>query len=315
MGELVGSPTERVLRLAAFVDERRDELTLSRITAAVPGYPECDRDHAGDIVKGARGWEAARRAVRRDVADLEAFFGIALTYDEATHRYQLEPSFFTPGERAALISACAIVDVQGVDRESSDAIGAAVDASSYDAIVWIDRRASMFQTARLERRRVQFSYRGRRRTIDPLAIGSRRNLWYVVGRDHDVDALRLFRLDRVDAEPPIELGANRDAFELPDDFDAPSALRLDPNDWGPDQPVEATIRVARHRVGAFQRDLGGVVIEHDVDHVVVAVTVRHRTSFRVRVTAFGDDAKLIGPAELVDDVVNWLRAMVEAGVG
>jgi predicted DNA-binding transcriptional regulator YafY len=64
---------------------------------------------------------------------------------------------------------------------------------------------------------------------------------------------------------------------------------------------------------AFQRDLGGVVVERNDDHAIVELSVRHRASFRVRVTAFGRDAVVLEPAELVDDIVGWLRATASGG--
>ncbi len=302
----MGSPTERVLMLAAYLRARpAADLTLGRITLAVPGYPDAVRDEHGDIVPKTPAWEAVRKMFQRDLRDLEAQLGIVLTYDEDAHRYHLEPPYFTDDERRALVSACATVDVEGVPSPAVGELGAAVDDQSRRAIIWIHRHVVMFQQARRDRSPVRFSYRSAIRTVDPYAVGLRRNQWYMVGHDHAAKALRQFRLDRIDPEPAIDVV---DAtFSIPDDFDAPSALRLDPNDWGSDPPVVARVRVAFARVPAFQRDLGGVVVERGDDHAIVEVAVRHRASFRIRVSAFGGDAVVLEPAKLVDDIVDWLR--------
>ncbi len=303
----MGSPTERVLRLAAFVRARpAADLTLGRMTLAVPGYPDADRDEHGDILPKTAGWEAVRKMFHRDLRDLEAQLGIVLTYDADSHRYCLEPPFFTDDERLALLSACATVDVEGMPEAPVGELGAAVDEQSRRAIVWVHRHVVTFQQARRDRVAVRFSYRSRLRTLDPYAVGLRRNQWYVVGHDRDAGALRQFRLDRIDAEPALETLLT--TFEIPDDFDALSALRLDPNDWGSDPHVIARVRVNGARLPAFQRDLGGVVVERGSDDAIVELSVRHRASFRVRVTAFGRDAVVLEPAELVDDIVGWLRA-------
>jgi predicted DNA-binding transcriptional regulator YafY len=308
----VGSPTERVLRLAAFVRARPSaDLTLGRMTLAVPGYPDAVRDEHGEILPKTAGWETVRKMLHRDLRDLEAQLGIVLTYDPERHRYNLEPPFFTDAERLALLSACATVDVEGMPSPAVGELGAAVDEQSRRAIVWVHRHVVTFQQSRRDRVAVRFSYRSKRRTLDPYAVGLRRNQWYVVGRDHEAGALRQFRLDRIDPEPALEVLET--AFAIPDDFDALSALRLDPNDWGSDPHAVARVKVSLARLPAFQRDLGGVVVERGDDAAIVELSVRHRASFRVRVTAFGGDAVLLEPTELVDDLVAWLRATASEG--
>jgi predicted DNA-binding transcriptional regulator YafY len=150
--------------------------------------------------------------------------------------------------------------------------------------------------------------------FDPYAVGVWRNRWYVVGCEHGTDGLRLFRLDRIEDRDgaPVRDAGGAEPFVVPDDFDAPSALRLDPNDWGTDPPLDARIRVENDRLPAFQAELGGRVIEQHDDNAVVEVAVRHRASFRVRLIAFEDAARLLDPSELVDDLTTWLRAVASS---
>jgi hypothetical protein len=56
-------------------------------------------------------------------------------------------------------------------------------------------------------------------------------------------------------------------------------------------------------------------VEQHPDDAVVVVTVRHRASFRVRLIAFGTDAMLLGPAELVEDLVAWLAPIARGATG
>ena len=50
----------------------------------------------------------------------------------------------------------------------------------------------------LDRTRVSFTYRdGRRRTLEPWGLTSSKGRWYVIGRDVDRDATRMFKLSRI----------------------------------------------------------------------------------------------------------------------
>jgi len=75
------SPTERILNLAAFLnDRRRAGVTLDEIARSVPGYRD-DADGT-DLVPQSPEWEAVRRKVRRDFASLQDDWGITVTYVE-----------------------------------------------------------------------------------------------------------------------------------------------------------------------------------------------------------------------------------------
>jgi predicted DNA-binding transcriptional regulator YafY len=76
-----------------------------------------------------------------------------------------------------------------------------------------------------ERRRVTLIYRGRgrpeplRRDVDPYALVHRWGWWYVVGYCLLRDALRTFRVDRIQA-----LTLRSETFDAPDDFDVHAYL-------------------------------------------------------------------------------------------
>ena len=77
---------------------------------------------------------------------------------------------------------------------------------------------------------VLFSYRGEERRVDPYGLLFRSGFWYLVGRDHVRQALRTFRVDRMDGRLVVGTPAS---FEIPVDFDAATAFPEEPWDNWP----------------------------------------------------------------------------------
>jgi proteasome accessory factor BC len=94
------------------------------------------------------------------------------------------------------------------------------------------------------------------RTVDPFALLLDRGRWYVIGRDHDRDAIRTFRVSRVRGEIRLATRRERD-FRLPAEFDV-DEYRGRP-DWQFGEPVgEARIEVAGDTAWWVERVYGRV---------------------------------------------------------
>lgn len=309
------SPAERILALAAYLDaHRRDPITLDDIARDVPGYREDadGSDPAPVLVKHSKEWEAVRKKLQRDLDDLGAQWGITVDYDDGEHHYRLAPPFFTAGERAALISAAAVVAVEGVHRGEPGAIGSKVDDRLARVIVSVHDLVDDFRDAIAGRTPVTFGHEGRVRVLEPWALGVWRNRWYVAGGDPDHgNDMRRFRLDRIDVSPSGHLATAGEpgSFTVPDWFDVDKAFDFDPNSWGHDPVLDARVRVATDHAVAFVDEFGGAVAARDSDHVVVALAVRHYESFRNRLFGFRGNAVVEAPPELVAQVREHLRAV------
>jgi len=310
------SPTERILNLAAFLnDRRRVGVTLDEIARSVPGYRD-DADGT-DLVPQSPEWEAVRRKVRRDFASLQDEWGITVTYVEEQHRYRLDRAFFTPGERKVLIAAASAVAIDGLDDGRPGAIGSKVDDQAAQIVVAVHALVDDFRDAIADAVPVRFDYDGAERVLEPWALGVWRNRWYVAGGDptRDLD-MRRFRLDRVRVPPtgPALTPAGAPGSVVrPDWFDEARAFDLDPNSWGHDPELEARVRVALDHVPAFVDEFGATVVERGPDHAVVVLTVRHHESFLVRVLGFRGHAVVEAPPVLVDLVRDHLRAVAAGG--
>jgi predicted DNA-binding transcriptional regulator YafY len=92
------------------------------------------------------------------------------------------------------------------------------------------------------------------RTLNPYALYNDRGKWYVVGRDLDRDAIRTFRVSRIEGDIKFATRRERD-FRLPTDFDV-SEFRGRP-DWQIGEIVgEARIEVPGDTAWWVQRAYG-----------------------------------------------------------
>lgn len=294
---------ERILQLAVYLRDATGGRTLEQICADIPGYR--DADH-----------EAARRKLRRDLADLRDHFGVGTRYDDEEHTYTLAPPFFTDDERYALIAAATLVRVDGVEESPElAALGRAVDAHGARVVVRVDEHLLALRDAIATRTAVRFRYHGRERTVDPYAIGLWRNHWYVVGFEHEHAERRIFRLDRI--EPPIgvqaaaavEPAGSPGGFTIPPDLDPSVVLAVDPNAWGRDEPFAAQVVVDDDYVAGFREQLGGEVVGQRDGRSTVALVVRHHQYFRDRLWSFGEHAVVVEPPALRALLRRWLEGI------
>jgi proteasome accessory factor BC len=88
-------------------------------------------------------------------------------------------------------------------------------------------RLAKLESAISKQRTVKFSYRAitsdeeRERTVDPYALLLDGGRWYVIGQDHDREAIRTFRVSRIRGDIRLATRRERD-FRLPEDFDVES---------------------------------------------------------------------------------------------
>lgn len=307
------APAERILRLAAYAHRSVTPITLDDIVADVPGYGTARGE---SLVVGTQEWETLRKRVGRDVADLHEHWGIELAYTEADHSYSLRTPYFTAQERAALIAAAATVAVEGVDVPVPGALGSAVGDDATQIVFRVHDLVSTLRTAIGTRTAVTFVHDGRTRRVEPYALGTWRTHWYLAGRDIDGGELRRFRLDRIERTDPadaIVLAGTPGGYEIPDNFDVDAAFDLDPNVWGTDPLLRASVHVGGDHVLAFRRELGGDIVAQEPNgDAVVELDVRHYESFRNRLLAFRANAVVLAPPELVAIVRDHLTALSES---
>ena len=153
------------------------------------------------------------------------------------------------------------------------------------------------------------------RTMDPYSLFLREGQWYLVGRDHDREAIRTFRLSRIRGDVRFATRRERD-FRIPAEFDATQWRDRAPWQLGESEEI-ATIRVlpsaswlveraaSRHGTTAYQDD-GSLVFETPFADA--------RLLARWLLDLDGQAVPL-SPPELVDEIMAGLARVAQAHEG
>lgn len=298
---------ERLLDLIAALLHTERPLTAEELHERIPGYPE-EKD-------------SFKRAFERDKRDLREM-GVPLRIDDVPGRmppeegYRIDPAEYylpDPGldsdELAAIHLAANAVRLEGTSASAGlRKLGAAMAGDTPATIATLPSAPNLTIAfdAVGSRRQLRFRYHGKDRVVDPFRLQHQRGRWYLQGHDHGAGEPRSFRLDRVDG--PMETGPEGSAEVDHDPAENP--LQLDAWALGDDEPVVATVRIAAPQARLAVAAVGDEVPARwdDDGSVTLELPVRRLEGFRSFVLGFLDDAEILGPPSLRDDLVEWLRA-------
>ncbi|HZO69224.1 MAG TPA: WYL domain-containing protein, partial [Kribbellaceae bacterium] len=145
-----------------------------------------------------------------------------------------------------------------------------------------------------------------KRTLEPWGIVSWHGRWYVVGRDRDREATRMFRLSRISG--PVRKVGSPGAFTVPEGTD----IRATVAELAPVPPTsEAKVR-ARHDCAVSLRRRATAVERIDDEWDLLHVPYADAGVLAEEIASLGPDAVVAAPGEVLDGVVRRLRAV--AGV-
>jgi len=310
-------PLERLLNLVGLLLETKRPLTFEEIRSAMP------EAYGGDNVDSAkRKFERDKDALRHyeiplEMRDLDAW-GTDQGYVIPKEMYYLSEIEFAPEEIAALFIAAQtggedpIAEravhklLYGADGGvltglSSGRLAAGSDAPSPTLLAAAD--------ATSRQRRVRFGYRtseGRfsERDVDAFGMVCRGGHWYLVGLDHDRDAIRAFRLSRVttDLQDAGEGSAPPEGFRAADHAVAgsPGVGELSERAMVAFSPPVAWWAAAGvHDATTSTREDGWIE---------VSIPIEDQASLVNWVLGFGPDAEALAPEPLRADVVRRLEA-------
>jgi predicted DNA-binding transcriptional regulator YafY len=246
--------------------------------------------------------------------------------------YRMPPLIFTPEEAVAIYLGTGLVEEIWGQLYRDAARGAMAKLENVlpdeqrEEVTWARRalvatgmhRANQEPLAPLleqlrraarQGRRVHIVYRSRSRQklsdrdIDPYALVHRWGWWYVIGHCHLRDAIRTFRVDRIQ-----ELTLLKEVFDVPSDFDVQEYLA--DADWL--QPsVDVRMRFSPEAaLEALDDRAMWDEIEEQPDGSVVVAFGASSLKWAARVVLWrGPEVEVLEPEELRQRVEEWARSI------
>ena len=335
--------TEKLIRqlsLISYLMAERRPVTALEIRRDVEGYSGMNED-------------AFARRFYADRAELESL-GIQLTVERPAdgvaeqENYSLRPEnfhlpaiAFTDEELASLQFALTLLDGEfayaeplrlalqqiswgrpsplNAPDQGSVALGVTASAGGHE----LSQRLAKIETAIFRNKTITFDYYTMERDatgarkVDPYHLLFQGGQFYLLGRAHERDAIRVFRLSRIRGKVAYATKAEHD-FKRPTDFDPRAyATRAD---WQFGDPLgEAEVwvseriawQVERHfgRFGSVRRVEAG---SGDVVFTTEYASVRQLAAWVLRL---GEHARVLAPDDLVADVAKRVEVLHERHAG
>jgi proteasome accessory factor BC len=332
--------TEKLIRqlsLISFLMAERRPVTAAEIRTDVEGYSAMNED-------------AFARRFYADRSELEAL-GIVLavekpadglveqeTYSLPAENFHLPPIAFTDKELAALRMALQLLDGEfayaeplrlalqqiawghpsplTAPEQHTVALGITGSAGGHE----ISQRLTKIETAIFRRKTIVFDYY----TIERDALGTRRvdpyqllyqgGQFYLVGRSHERDGIRVFRLSRIRGKVAYATKAEHD-FQRPEGFDPHSyANRIQ---WQFGEPaVTAEVWIKDRIAWQIERHFGdyGEMRESEQGKVFVTPYADSRQLI-AWVLGLGENARILGPPDLESELQERVELLVEGHTG
>jgi predicted DNA-binding transcriptional regulator YafY len=316
--------TEKLIRqlsLISYLMAERRPVTAPEIRRDVEGYSVMNED-------------AFARRFYADRSELDAL-GIVLSvekpadglveqenYSLPPENFHLPPIEFTDSELAALHTALQLLDGEFAYAEPlrlalqqiswgrpsplnspvqhTVALGITGSAGGHE----VSHRLAKIETAIFRRKTIVFEYYtmerdevGQRR-VDPYQLLYQGGQFYVVGRAHERDAIRVFRLSRMRGKVGYATKAEHD-FQRPASFDPRAyANRID---WQFGDPVgTAEVWVSERIAWQIERNFGryGEIERGDGGEIVFRTQYANTRQLIAWVLGLGENARIVGPPEL-----------------
>lgn len=316
---------ERLVNLVAALLDAQRPLSREELRERVGGYSD-------DPGAFRRNFERDKDALRQMGMPLvvEAIEGdhpdAPTGYRVPRERYELPDLGLTEDELAALRVAASAVQIRGGEGATASALrklaagitptgpappsagpvpASPVPPSPVAEVPGGDAVALIFGAVS-DRQRISFAYRGRCRTVDPWRLAYRGGHWYLSGMDHERQAERAFRLDRVVGA--VTVVGDPGAFDRPE---VAAARPLAPWQLGEEPEVVVCVLLDAVVAPSAVTEVGeDAVVERRPDgSVVVALAVTYRAALHSYLYGFLDRAEILGPPEARAEMVRALEAL------
>src|SRR5690242_5257435 len=182
----------------------------------------------------------------------------------------------------------------------------------------VSQRLAKIETAIFRRKTIVFDYYTMERDdvgarkVDPYQLLYQGNQFYLVGRSHERDAIRVFRLSRIRGKVGYATKAEHD-FQRPADFDPRTYANRIQWQFG-DAIGTAEVWIARRIAWQIERHFGryGEMRPADAEGDRIFETLYANARQLIAwVLGLGEHAHIIGPPELADELRERLELLIE----
>ena len=330
--------TERLLSLVVCLLSTRRYLTAEQIRQAVAGYPEQPEAFKRMFERDKE--ELRELGIPLETGSLSPTDGEDIGYRVERQAYELPELRLEPDEAAVLGLAARVWRSAELAGAAAGALlklraaGIDTDEPGADTDVrrGIEPRVAttepafgpLWQAVR-DRRPVTFAYRAagrsepQTRELEPWGVVNRHGRWYVAGRDRGRDAVRVFRLSRIEGD--VRFSGPPGSVTVPPDADVREVVRT--WDSAPTQEHTAVLRLrpgAGYGLRRYATPAPGVPgvpgVPGDADSSPIdpwdTLTVPYSDTgrFADHVASFGADVVVTDPPDLRDAVIRRLKGVL-----
>ncbi len=331
--------TEKLIRqlsLISYLMAERRPVTALEIRRDVEGYSAMNED-------------AFARRFYADRSELDSL-GIALTVERPIdgvaeqENYSLRPEnfhlpaiAFTDGELAALQTALSLLDGEfayaeplrlalqqiswgrtnplAAPEQRGVALGITASAGGHD----LSQRLAKIETAIFRNKTITFDYytmarddTGTRK-VDPYHLLFQGGQFYLLGHSHERDALRVFRLSRIQGKVAYATKAEHDFKGRPQDFDPRAYANRAAWQFG-DATETAEIWISERIAWQIERHFGRFGEVHPAGtsgDIVFTTRYADRRQLAAWVLRLGEHASVLGPPELERELHDRIELLHE----
>lgn len=298
--------TERLINLTLALLASKRYLSKAEILRNIPGYEgspetkermfERDKDDLRSL------------GIQIDVNNFDPLFEDEQGYLIKSDSFQFAENEFTKEELLLLTMAANLWHDSAVEIDSQNAL---LKIQSLSGPVENDMTTtptlrisedwqllvSIF-TAVQNKQILEFSYRGKKRQVNPYGLYSSNGFWYLIA--FEINVIKSFKLVRIEGE--VDLIGEKDAFEKPDNFNVGNFLKEESNS------VSLVSKLQVRKGAALSLRNKFTVKDLDSEWDLMDIPYTNEQELLEMVLWHGTDLKLIEPAALRQLLVANLKS-------
>ena len=298
--------TERLINLTLALLASKRYLSKAEILRNIPGYEgspetkermfERDKDDLRSL------------GIQIDVNNSDPLFEDEQGYLIKSESFQFAENEFTKEELLLLTMAANLWHDSAVEKDSQNAL---LKIQSLSGPVENDMTTtptlritedwqllvSIF-TAVQNKQILEFSYRGKKRQVNPYGLYSSNGFWYLIA--FEINVIKSFKLVRIEGE--VDLIGEKDAFEKPDNFNVGNFLKEESNS------VSLVSKLQVRKGAALSLRNKFTVKDLDSEWDLMDIPYSNEQELLEMVLWHGTDLKLIEPAALRQQLVANLES-------